>query len=172
MDPEVVNGVAESAQLAKNFTEQALVYAAAFCSIGFAAMGSAYGCGVAACSAIGAWKKCYAQNKPAPFQLVILSGVPLSQTIYGMIIMFIVMNGKLDTHGIWYVYMAVGILSGIAMGVSALWQGKAAAAACDAYAETRKGFANQLMVLGIVETIAIFAMVFAIVLLFSANTKV
>ncbi|MBR4885529.1 MAG: hypothetical protein IKZ33_09475, partial [Lentisphaeria bacterium] len=119
--------------------QYALVYAAAFASIGFAAIGSAYGCGSAACAAVGAWKKCYAQNKPAPFQLLIFAGAPLSQTIYGMIIMFIIMGAKLEYAGMWYVYMMVGILSGIAMGVSAVWQGISAAAACDAFADTGKG---------------------------------
>ena len=153
------------------FDQKALIYAAAFMSIGFAAIGSAYGCGSAACAAMGAWKKCYAQNKPAPFQLLIFAGAPLSQTIYGMIVMFIVMGGaanvSMATAGQWIVYSLVGILAGIAMGVSALWQGISAAAACDAFAETGKGFANQLMALGIVETVAIFVLAFSIVLLSS-----
>ena len=154
------------------FEQRALIYAAAFMSIGFAAIGSAYGCGSAACAAMGAWKKCYAQNKPAPFQLLIFAGAPLSQTIYGMIVMFIVMGGASDqlmasNAGNWVVYSLVGVLAGIAMGVSALWQGISAAAACDAFAETGKGFANQLMALGIVETVAIFVLAFSIVLLSS-----
>ena len=153
------------------FEQKALIYAAAFMSIGFAAIGSAYGCGAAACSAMGAWKKCYAQNKPAPFQLLIFAGAPLSQTIYGMIVMFIVMGGAANvaaaTAGQWIVYSLVGVLAGIAMGVSAIWQGISAAAAADAFAETGKGFANQLMALGIVETVAIFVLAFSIVLLSS-----
>ena len=153
------------------FEQKALIYAAAFTSIGFAAIGSAYGCGSASCAAMGAWKKCYAQNKPAPFQLLIFAGAPLSQTIYGMIVMFIVMGGAsnvaLATAGNWIVYSLVGVLAGIAMGVSALWQGISAAAAADAFAETGKGFANQLMALGIVETVAIFVLAFSIVLLSS-----
>ena len=153
------------------FEQTALIYAAAFTSIGFAAIGSAYGCGSASCAAMGAWKKCYAQNKPAPFQLLIFAGAPLSQTIYGMIVMFIVMGGATNvavaTAGNWIVYSLVGVLAGIAMGVSALWQGISAAAACDAFAETGKGFANQLMALGIVETVAIFVLAFSIVLLSS-----
>ena len=120
---------------------------------------------------MGAWKKCYAQNKPAPFQLLIFAGAPLSQTIYGMIVMFIVMGGAANvaaaTAGQWIAYSLVGVLAGIAMGVSALWQGISAAAACDAFAETGKGFANQLMALGIVETVAIFVLAFSIVLLSS-----
>lgn len=167
--------VAHVPQESLNLTAQyALVYAAAFCSIGFAAIGSAYGAGSAACAAVGAWKKCYAQNRPAPFQLLIFAGAPLSQTIYGMIIMFIIMGAPLTQYpvGVWYVYMAVGILSGVSMGVSALWQGISAAAACDAFGETGKGFTNQLMVLGIVETVAIFVMAFAIVLLNAIPAKI
>ena len=169
--------VAETAQAAAPaqdlpfFEQKALIYAAAFTSIGFAAIGSAYGCGAASCAAMGAWKKCYAQNKPAPVQLLIFAGAPLSQTIYGMIVMFIVMGGAANvaaaTAGQWIVYSLVGILAGIAMGVSALWQGISAAAAADAFAETGKGFANQLMALGIVETVAIFVLAFSIVLLSS-----
>ena len=106
-------------------------------------------------------------------QLLIFAGAPLSQTIYGMIIMFIIMGAAGDAAllaskpGIWFVYMMVGVLSGVSMGVSALWQGLSAAASADAFAETGKGFTNQLMVLGIVETVAIFVMAFAIVLLSS-----
>lgn len=155
-------------EMTSQFVQQAMVYAGGFASIGLAAVGSALGAGAASCSAIGAWKKCYAQNKPAPFQLLIFAGAPLSQTIYGMIIMFIVMGAAVTAPvGTWPVYLVVGILSGIAMGVSAAWQGRAAAAAADAFADTGKGFTNQLMVLGVIETVAIFIMAFAIVMLSS-----
>ena len=46
------------------------------------------------------------------------------------------------------------------MGFSSWMQGKAAAGAADAYAETGKGFGNYIMVLGIIETVALFVMVF------------
>ena len=36
-------------------------------AISLAAIGSALGTGIGGMGAIGAWKKCYAQNKPAPF---------------------------------------------------------------------------------------------------------
>jgi V/A-type H+-transporting ATPase subunit K len=44
---------------------------------------------------------------------------------------------------------------------SAWYQGRAGAGGCDAFAETGKGFANYLMILGVVETVAIFALVFS-----------
>ena len=56
-------------------------------AISFAAMGSAIGTGLAGMSAVLAWKKCYAQEKMAPFMLVAFVGAPLTQTIYGMIVM-------------------------------------------------------------------------------------
>ena len=56
-------------------------------AIGLAAIGSALGAGIAGQSAIGAWKKCFANNKPAPFMLVAFVGAPLTQTIYGFILM-------------------------------------------------------------------------------------
>ena len=56
-------------------------------SLAFAAMGSALGAGAAGMAAVGSWKKCFAQNKNAPFILTVFVGAPLSQTIYGMIVM-------------------------------------------------------------------------------------
>jgi V/A-type H+-transporting ATPase subunit K len=57
------------------------------------------------------------------------------------------------------------------MGVSAIFQGKAAASSCVAYAETGKGFANNLMILGIIETVAIFALVFCLLAMPSGTKK-
>ena len=54
----------------------------------------------------------------------------------------------------------LGALGGIAMGTSAWIQGRIGAVAADAMAETGKGFGNYLMALGIIETVALFAMVF------------
>ena len=146
-------------------TISAIGHLGAYAAIAIAAVGSGLGCGAAGTAAVGAWKRCYAQNKPAPFQLVVFAGAPLSQTIYGMILMFILSGNIATNPGAWPLYLGVGIFGGIALGVSSWWQGIAGAAACDAFAETNKGFVNYLMALGIIETVSIFAMAFAIVLL-------
>ena len=138
-------------------------YAAA---LAFAAMGSAIGAGTAGMSGIGAWKKCFAQNKPAPFLIVAFVGAPLTQTIYGFILMNAILNSQMNLMG----KLGAGVFGGIAMGLSALFQGLAAASASDALAETGKGFANYLIVLGLIETVAIFTMVFLLIVLGSANT--
>lgn len=133
-------------------------------AIALSAVGSGAGAGVAAMSAIGSWKKCYTQGKKAPFMLVAYTGFPLSQTIYGLILMNSLLSslakaGPNNPAAQWTV-LGLGIFGGIGMGVSAYFQGRAAAGACDALAETGKGTANYILVLGIIETVALFVMAF------------
>ncbi len=125
----------------------------------FAAIGSGIGCGIAGMGAIGAWKKCYMQNKPAPMTLMVFAGAPMTQTLYGFIVM-LQLVGTVSTPENFMARLGAGLIGGLAIGMSALYQGKAAAAACDAFAETGKGFANNIIIIGIVETIALFVMVF------------
>lgn len=148
---------------------KALGQAGAFCAISITCLGSSLGTGKAGCAAIGAWKKCFQQNKMAPFQLVIFGGAPLSQPIYGMILMFIINAAAIAHPTYWALYMLLGTTGGLAMGLSSVWQGIAGAAACDAFADTGKGFVNNLMIIGIVETISIFILAFGIVLLSSVH---
>ena len=59
----------------------------AACVLGIAATGSAIGIGIAGQATIGAWKRCYVNNKPAPATLIAFAGAPLTQTIYGFLLM-------------------------------------------------------------------------------------
>ena len=157
-----------------------MIVAGAIACLGLSAAGSAFGTGFAASAAVGAWKKCYAANKPAPFLLLSFVGAPITQTLYGMILMFI-MLGKVEfienaegivtgikplvASGAGLPVLVAGIFAGLGIGLSALFQGRAGAGACDAQAETNQGFTNYLAALGIVETVAIFTMVFALIAL-------
>ena len=145
-----------------------MIVSGAVACLGLSAAGSAFGTGFAAAAAVGAWKKCYAANKPAPFLLLSFVGAPITQTLYGMILMFI-MLGKNDVQGAGLASLLIGIFAGIGIGLSALFQGRAGAAACDSQAETNQGFTNYLAALGIVETVAIFTMVFALIALGSVK---
>ncbi len=162
----------------------ALIQTGGVAALAFAAVGSALGSGAAGASAVGAWKKCYVQKKPAPFLLAAFVGAPLSQTIYGFVLM-LVMNFKvneimqavqaqagngtpipLDITQLvarWPFFLVGGFVGGIAMGASAWMQGRAGAGASDAFAETGEGFTNNLTVLGIIETVALFVMVFTLI---------
>ena len=134
---------------------------AAVC-MGIAAIGSAIGIGIAGQGAIGAWKRCYVNNKPAPFILTVFAGAPLTQTIYGFLLMQ-QMAASANTSSNPAFALGLGIASGLAMCFSAIAQGKAGAAGSDALGETGKGFAQYIMVVGLCETVALFAMVFSMI---------
>ncbi|OGX39982.1 MAG: V-type ATP synthase subunit K [Omnitrophica WOR_2 bacterium RIFCSPLOWO2_01_FULL_41_12] len=126
--------------------------------LALSACGSGIGAGVAGMAAIGAWKKNYSQNKTASFMLVAFVGAPLTQTIYGMIVMNRMYELAAKGQYLW----GIGALCGAAIGLSAYWQGRCAASACDAMGETGKGFGNYLVVLGMTETVALFVMAFTL----------
>jgi V/A-type H+-transporting ATPase subunit K len=129
--------------------------------LGLAALGSAAGAGTAGMAAIGAWKKCFIQNKPVPFILVAFAGAPLTQTIYG----FILMNVLAATQRLnGFQLLGVGLFAGLAIGASAFAQGSCSASAADAYAETEQGFGNYMLVIGLCETVALIVMVFAMLI--------
>ena len=148
MEPEIQTQVFHS-----------LAKLAAALTISLSAIGSALGTGVSGMAAAGAWKKCYLQNKLAPFMLVAFVGLPLTQTIYGMIVMNAVLRAA--ENGALNVYVPLGGLAGgVAMGLTSWMKGRAGAGAADALAETGKGFVNYLMILGVIETVSLFVMVF------------
>ena len=133
--------------------------------LGIAAAGSALGTGAAGLAAVGVWKRCYAQDKPVPFILVTFIGAPLSQTIYGMILMNTMVRVATERAAAgdfvgWPSLMAAGLFGGLGMAASAYAQGRVGAAAADALGDTGKGLGNYLMAIGIVETVALFVLVF------------
>jgi len=141
-----------------------LSYIGLACALCLSALGSGLGAGAAAQAAVGSWKKCYANGKPAPFIMVAFAGAPLTQTIYGFLLMNFI-NAALAAGKDPILAFGVGVFGGLAIGLSALMQGKTAASACDALAETGKGTANYFIVIGIVETVALFTLVFSLLLL-------
>lgn len=152
MSPELMNALGKAGGIA---------------AISFAAIGSALGTGAAGPAAVGAMKKSYAQNKmPPAVQLLIFVGAPLTQTIYGLILMLVIMNKCKVAAGvtIWPAMLMAGVIGGMALGASAWYQGRAGAAASDALAETGQGFTYYLATLGIIETVALFTMIFIMAL--------
>jgi V/A-type H+-transporting ATPase subunit K len=132
--------------------------------MGISAVGSATGIAIAGQAVIGAWKKCYLANKPAPMTLLAFGGAPLTQTFYGYILGFLFMKpAAIANPANGLLYLGIGAASGLAICFSAIAQGKAGAAGADAAGETGKGFVNYMMIVGICETVAIFAMVLSMI---------
>jgi V/A-type H+-transporting ATPase subunit K len=132
--------------------------------LGLAAVGSAVGIGKAGQSAAGAWGKEGKTGKTLSFTYIILLGMPISQTLYAMIVMNKI--GEVLKHPEVAVSSAglllgIGIATGLGEMLSAWMQGLIGAAGIRSLSESEgKGFAFLLIAMGIVETVGIFAMVF------------
>ncbi|MCL2284215.1 MAG: hypothetical protein FWC26_12940 [Fibromonadales bacterium] len=146
-------------------TMKSLGMMGAAAAIGISAVGSSIGMGFTGPAALGAWKKAYAQGKGAIFSIMVFVGCPLSQTIYGFILMNAIVS-KINalppeaTFCSWAAYLGAGIFGGLGIGASSWFQAVICASAIDTVCDTGKGFANGLMVMGIAETIALFVLVF------------
>ena len=73
-------------------------------ALGLSAAGSAFGTGFAGMSSVGAWKKCYASGKQAPFIMIAFAGAPLTQTIYGFLLMNFIKSANCDPSLGWRIW--------------------------------------------------------------------
>lgn len=90
-----------------------------------------------------------------------ISAAPSSQTIYGLILMFVLLD-KVQTSGIAVLF--IGILCGLAICFSAVYQGKVAATGILASTKKQEIFGKCFAAVGIVESFAIFALVAGLVM--------
>ena len=136
-----------------------------------ATAGSALGIGAAAQAAAGAWAKQAKAGKPLNFSYIILTGMPLSQTIYGFILMLVGIsplvtgeNSVIATHP--GTLLGIGIAGGLAEFASAWVQGIIGAAGCRSISEGQgKGLVFIIIAMGIVETVGLFGFVFLLLVL-------
>jgi V/A-type H+-transporting ATPase subunit K len=133
-------------------------------SVGLGAVGSALGIGAAGRAAAGAWLKEAKAGKALNFTYIVLTGMPLSQTIYGFILMLVVFSGAVYEPGVGAnggALLSIGIGGGLAQLFSAWMQGKIGAAGCRTLSEGEgKGFVFIIIAMGIAETVGLFGFVF------------
>lgn len=133
-------------------------------ALGMAALGSSIGIGVAGQAAAGAWAKEARAGRNLSFTYIILVGMPISQTLYAMIVMnnmgavFANMDSTASEAGL---LLGIGLATGMGEMLSAWMQGLIGAAGIRALSDGEgKGFAFIIIAMGIVETVGIFTMVF------------
>lgn len=130
--------------------------------LGLGALGSALGCTIAGNAAAGAWAAEGKAGRPLSFTFIILSAAPISQTLYAMILMK-AMHEKAVTVDNAMLLLGVAIGCGLGEFFSAYCQGQCGAAGIRTLNENGgRGFVFLLVILGIVETVGIFAMVFGL----------
>ena len=148
-------------------------------ALGLAAIGSALGIGTTGRAAAGAWAKEAKAGKPLNFSYIIPTGMPLSQTIYAFVLMFITLEPEivgadatdltesLANHG--GTFFGIGLAAGLAELFRAWMQGKIGAAGIRAISEGEgKGLVNMIIAMGICETVGLFGFVFLLLVAPSA----
>lgn len=129
-------------------------------ALGLAGLGSAIGTGTAALGAMGLWRQSIKDNKKLPSLALVMVGMPLSQLIYGMIFMNSLIGANLATTS-YPNQMIIALFVGSVIAASAIMQGKAGAAACANLAvDDKQGTGMYIAAMGIIETVALLAMVF------------
>jgi V/A-type H+-transporting ATPase subunit K len=138
--------------------------------LALSAIGSAIGIGIAGQAAAGAWAREARAGRPLSFTYVILVGLPLSQTVYGAILMLIGLRDRVYNPellaGNAGALLGIGLAGGLAELFSAYYQGKIGAAAVRALSDGGgQGMAFMIIAMGIAETVGLFAFVFLLMVL-------
>ena len=133
--------------------------------LGLGAIGSALGIGAAGSAAAGAWSKEAKEGKPMNFKYIILAGMPLSQTIYGFVLMVALLHAKVYDSAFMAqnagAIFSIGLACGLGELFSAWMQGKIGAAGVRAMSEAEgKPFTFTIIAMGIAETVGLFACFF------------
>ncbi len=130
-------------------------------ALGLSAIGSSIGCGIGGMASHAVMSRV----EEGHGKFIAMSAMPSSQIIYGFILMLLMRDAITDGSLSALSGIGIGIGSGTAIMVSAIFQGRAAASGIQASAKQPAIFGKCLAALGIVESFALFAFVFALMLL-------
>ncbi len=129
--------------------------------LGLGCLGSAMGCGIAGMASHGAMTRV----EEGHGKFIGLSATPSTQSILGFILMVLMKNaiqaGTVSAES----GIGIGLFVGIAFIGSALYQGRCAATAIQATAKQPAVFGKSFLAIAIVESFAIFAFIFGLLLL-------
>lgn len=130
-------------------------------SLGLSAIGSSIGCSIAGMASHAAM----ARTEEGHGKFIGMAAAPSSQIIYGFILMLImsknVVAGSLSPLSA----IAIGLFSGAAIMVSAIYQGKVAATGIQASVKQPAVYGKCFAAIGIIESFALFAFVFALLIM-------
>lgn len=130
--------------------------------MGFGCLGSSIGCGIAGMASHGVMTRVDEGHG----KFIALSAIPSSQSIYGFILMIIMRNAIKAGTLLPLNALGIGFFVGLAIMFSSIYQGKCAVTAIQAAAKQPAVYGKTIAALGIVESFALFAFVFALLLIY------
>jgi V/A-type H+-transporting ATPase subunit K len=129
--------------------------------MGLGCIGSSIGCGIAGMASHGIMTRVDEGHG----KFIALSAVPSSQSIYGFILM-IMMKGAIKAGTLTGIAgIGIGVFVGLAIMASSIYQGRCCVTAIQASAKQPAILGKTFAALGIVESFALFAFVFALLLI-------
>ena len=130
-------------------------------ALGFGCIGSSIGCGIAGMALHGVLSRI----EEGHAKLIGMSAMPSSQAIYGFVLMLL-MSQSIKAHNIssWE-GIGIAIPVGLAILFSSVYQGMSAATGMQASAKQPGVYGKCFLALGIIESFALFAFVFALLLI-------
>lgn len=130
-------------------------------ALGLAAIGSSIGCGIAGMASHAVMSRV----EEGHGKFIGMAAAPSSQVIYGFILMLLmsraIQEGTLSPLSA----IAIGLGSGAAIMISAIYQGMACATGIQASAKQPAVFGKCFAAIGIIESFALFALVFALLII-------
>ena len=129
--------------------------------MGLGCLGSSIGCGIAGMASHGVM----ARVDEGHGKFIALSAIPSSQSIYGFILMIVMKNAIKGGSLAPLSGIGIGLFVGLAIMTSSIFQGKCAVTAIQASAKQPAIYGKTIAALGIVESFALFAFVFALLLM-------
>lgn len=136
----------------------ALGWLGVFAPTALGAIGSSYGCARAGQAAAGA----LLDTESGYGKYIGLAAMPSTQVILGIVVMF-TLNREITLVNSPSIF-AIGLLTGLALMMSAVYQGQALVAAINAAKNKPEIFGLAIAPAAIVEGFAVFAFVFALIL--------
>jgi V/A-type H+-transporting ATPase subunit K len=130
-------------------------------ALGLSAIGASIGCGMAGVASHGVMSRIDEGHG----KFLGLSAVPASQMIYGFVLMLLLAQSVKSGGVSQLSAIGIGAASGSAIMVAAIYQGLACVSAILAVAKKPGVFGKTFVAIGIVESFALFAFVFALLLL-------
>lgn len=129
-------------------------------ALGLSAIGSCIGCGIAG----EASHAIMSRVEEGHGKFIGMAAAPSSQSIYGFILMLLMSKAILAGSLSPLSAIAIGLFSGSAIMVSAIYQGKVCASGIQASAKQPAVFGKCFAAIGIIESFALFAFVFSLLL--------
>lgn len=130
-------------------------------SLGISAMGCCVGCFIAGSASHAAM----ARTEEGHGKFIGMSAAPSSQSIYGFLLMLQMKRAILAGTLSPFAGIAIGLFSGLAFAFSSIYQGKVCATGIQATLKQPSVYGKCFAAIGIIESFALFAFVFALLIM-------